>query len=118
MIKADLRAFLARQYANEGITAGEIEAVIRQLDAYSSADLYESNKAIMKLVADGFLLRREERSQKDLYIQLIDYRNLVAFRQPKAADLPLIVAEEPAAVLALHDERAAGVALENKEHYF
>lgn len=44
----------------------EIEAVIKQLEAYSAADLYESNKAIMKLVSDGFLLKREDRSQKDL----------------------------------------------------
>ncbi len=30
----------------------EIEAVIKRLEAYSAADLYESNKAIMKLVSD------------------------------------------------------------------
>ena len=27
-------------------------------------------------VADGFLLKREDRSQKDLYVQLIDYSGL------------------------------------------
>ncbi len=93
LIKADLCAFLAGQYAQEGITPGEIDAVIRQLEGYAAADLYESNKAIMRLVADGFLLRREDRSQKDLYIQLIDYRDLVAFRQPDPATLPRILAE-------------------------
>jgi type I restriction enzyme R subunit len=51
----------------------------------AAADLYESNKAIMKLVSDGFLLKREDRSQKDLYIQLIDYSELVAFREPNPA---------------------------------
>ena len=66
LIKADLRAFLAKQYAADHITPQEIEAVIKQLEAYSAADLYESNKAIMKLVSDGFLLKREDRSQKDL----------------------------------------------------
>ncbi|MCP4399108.1 MAG: hypothetical protein GY801_17640, partial [bacterium] len=60
LIKDDLRAFLSRQYAADDITPAEIEAVIRQLDAYSPADLYESNKAIMKLVSDGFLLKRED----------------------------------------------------------
>ncbi|MCP4404635.1 MAG: type I restriction endonuclease subunit R [bacterium] len=94
LIKADLRAFLSRQYAADGITPTEIEAVIRQLDAYSSADLYESNKAIMKLVSDGFLLKREDRDQKDLYVQLIDYSDLVAFRQLRQAQLPVIVTEE------------------------
>jgi type I restriction enzyme R subunit len=77
LIKADLRAFLARQYAKDGITSGEIESVIRQLEAYSTADLYESNKAIMKRVSDGFLLKREDRDQKDLYVQLVDYADLV-----------------------------------------
>ncbi|MGK0186023.1 MAG: type I restriction enzyme R subunit [Verrucomicrobiales bacterium] len=80
LIKADLRAFLARQYAADHITPQEIEAVFNRLSAYSAADLYESNKAIMKLVSDGLLLKREDRSQKDLYIQLIDYSGLVEFR--------------------------------------
>ena len=97
LIKADLRSFLSKQYAKDNITPGEIEAVIHKLDAYSSADLYESNKAIMKLVSDGFLLKREDHTQKDLYVQLIDYSNLTAFREPKAGEVPWIVAEESAA---------------------
>ncbi len=96
LIKADLRAFLARQYATDGITSGEIEAIIRQLEAYSAADLYESNKAIMHLVADGLLLKREDRDQKDLYVQLIDYSDLAAFRQPQAGEVPWVMAEEEA----------------------
>jgi len=93
LIKADLRAFLSKQYASDKITPVEIEAVIKQLEAYSAADLYESNKAIMKLVADGFLLKREDHTQKDLYIQLIDYSELVAFREPEAGEVPLIVTD-------------------------
>jgi type I restriction enzyme, R subunit len=96
LIKTDLRAFLAKQYAADHITPQEIEAVIKQLEAYSAADLYESNKAIMKLVSDGFLLKREDRSQKDLYIQLIDYSELVAFREPNPGEVPTIVAEDQA----------------------
>lgn len=84
LIKTDLRTFLAKQYAVDGITPVEIESVIRRLEAYSAADLYESNKAIMKLVSDGFLLKREDHTQKDLYVQLIDYSDLVAFREPLA----------------------------------
>jgi type I restriction enzyme R subunit len=94
LIKADLRAFLAKQYAADHITPQEIEAVIKQLEAYSAADLYESNKAVMKLVSDGFLLKREDRSQKDLYIQLIDYSELVGFREPNPGEVPTIVAED------------------------
>ena len=94
LLQDDLRNFLGKQYAADHITPQEIEAVIKQLEAYSAADLYESNKAIMKLVSDGFLLKREDRSQKDLYIQLIDYSELVAFREPKTGEVPSIVAED------------------------
>ena len=82
LIKEDLRAYLSARYAADNITPGEIESVIRKLSAYSAADLYESNKAIMKLVADGFLLKREDRNQKDLYVQLIDYSALTWDRLP------------------------------------
>jgi type I restriction enzyme R subunit len=56
LIKADLRTFLAKQYAADHITPQEIEAVINRLSAYSAADLYESNK---RLESDGFHLKRE-----------------------------------------------------------
>ncbi|MGC1480661.1 MAG: HsdR family type I site-specific deoxyribonuclease, partial [Chthoniobacterales bacterium] len=96
LIKADLRSFLAKQYSADHITPQEIEAVIKQLEAYTAADLYESNKAIMKLVSDGFLLKREDHTQKDLYIQLIDYSELAAFREPEPGEVPSIVAEDAA----------------------
>ncbi len=73
LIKTDLHAFLAHQYSSDKITEGEINSVIRRLETLNPADLYDSNKTICKLVSDGFLLKREDRSQKDLYIQLIDY---------------------------------------------
>jgi len=59
LIKDDLRTFLSKQYAEDGITRGEIETILRQLEAYPAGDLYESNKAIMRLVSDGFILKRE-----------------------------------------------------------
>jgi type I restriction enzyme R subunit len=73
LIKEDLRQYLHTQYASEGITSSEVESIIRILDAKPASDLYGSNKAIMKMVSDGFLLKRDDRNQKDLYIQLIDY---------------------------------------------
>ncbi|QTR53089.1 type I restriction endonuclease subunit R [Thiothrix unzii] len=77
LLQDELRAYLQNRYAHEGITAGEIEQIIRHLEALPASDLYDSNKTVMKLVCDGFLLKREDRSQKDLYIQLIDYSDLV-----------------------------------------
>ena len=96
LIKPDLQTFLASQYADDNITKAEIDSVIRRLEMLSSADLYDSNKTIHKLVADGFLLKREDRSQKDLYIQLIDYSGLPKLRIPRESEVDTIVAESQA----------------------
>jgi type I restriction enzyme R subunit len=73
LIKSDLREFLAKRYQADGITAYEIEQIIHKLEYLPASDLYDTNKAIMKFISDGFLLKREDVSQKDLYIQLIDF---------------------------------------------
>ncbi len=103
LLKDDLQAYLYTRYTNDGITHGEIDSIIRRLETLSPADLYDSNKTIHKLVADGFLLKREpsanennHRSQKDLYIQLIDYSGLPEQRLPREGELESIIAETPA----------------------
>ncbi len=73
LLHQDLKLFLLNQYPD--ITLNEITTIIRQLENYPSSTLYDSNKTILKLIADGFPLKREDRSQKDLFIQLIDYQN-------------------------------------------
>ena len=76
LIKSDLRQFLATRYRDDSITEYEIESIIHKLEYLPASDLYDTNKAIMKFVADGFFLKREDYTQKDLYIQLIDYEAL------------------------------------------
>ena len=100
LIKEDLRNFLAGRYGADNITPAEIDAIIRRLELLPASDLYESNKTIMKMVSDGFLLKREDRSRKDLYIQLIDYRDLATFRIPDAFEVATVVAEPQAAYRA------------------
>lgn len=73
LLRDDLKQFLLDKYSDDDITLNEINGIIRQLELFSSSDLYGSNKAIMKLIADGFPLKREDRSKKDLYIHLIDF---------------------------------------------
>ena len=73
LLRDDLKQFLLNRYSDENITINEINTILRQLDLYSSAALYDSNKAIIKLVADGFVFKREDRTKKDILIQLIDY---------------------------------------------
>lgn len=93
IIEDDMLEYLLNRYENENLTRNEANQIIRQLKGYASSDLYESNKTIMKMVSDGFILKREDRAQKDLYIQLIDYSGLTAFRNPDPEKLEHIVAE-------------------------
>lgn len=82
LIKDDLRAFLRQRYQHADITDGEIESIIRKLETLPASDLYDSNKTFCQWLSDGFLLKRESgsvagsASQKDLYIQLLDYDNV------------------------------------------
>ena len=94
LIEEDLQNFLLTQYAINGITVTECKSIILQLKSLSASDLYESNKTFLKMLSDGFILKREDRNQKDIYIQLIDYSGLNKHRQPEAEQLLSIVAEE------------------------
>lgn len=93
LIEEDLRHFLLGQYASSGITLHEVNAIILQLKSLPASDLYESNKAFLKMLSDGFILKREDRSQKDIYIQLLDYNGLNRHLDPDAEQLPRIAAE-------------------------
>lgn len=93
LIEEDLRQFLKIKYTSEGITQNEISSVILQLKSLSASDLYESNKTFIRMLSDGFILKREDRSLKDIYIQLIDYSGLDQHHEPNEAFLTTIVAE-------------------------
>jgi type I restriction enzyme R subunit len=94
LIEEDLQNFLLTQYAGQSITVNEIKSIILQLKSLSASDLYESNKTFLKMLSDGFILKREDRNQKDIYIQLINYAGLNKHRQP-AADQLISIAAEP-----------------------
>ena len=76
LITDDLRQYLANQYQAEGITEGEISHILHQLQALPASDLYQSNKTFCHWLSNGFLLKREDRNKKDLYIELMDTRTL------------------------------------------
>ncbi len=94
LIKGDLRAYLNNQYASDGITANEIEGIIRQLEMLSASDLYDSNKTFCKWLSDGFLLKREDHNKKDIYIQLIDYRDLAQMREPTEDEVDVLTTDK------------------------
>lgn len=76
LIESDLREFLANRYQDQHITDYEIGLIIHRIKTLPASDLYDSNKAIMKDMSNGFLLKREDHTQKDLFIQLIDYDDI------------------------------------------
>lgn len=95
IIEEDLRAYLKNHYISDEITDIEIDSIIKQLQSFSSFDLYDTNKKIMNMVSDGFILKREDPNKKDIYIQLIDYSGLEVFKAPPADSLITITSDKP-----------------------
>lgn len=93
LIIEDLQNFLLTQYAGQGITVNEVRSIILQLKSLPASDLYESNKIFIRMLSDGFILKREDRNEKDIYIQLINYTGLNKHRQPASEQLITITAE-------------------------
>ncbi|MDA2846337.1 type I restriction endonuclease, partial [Escherichia coli] len=70
--------------------------LIKQFTTLPASDLYESNKTFCRWLANGFLFKRDDRQQKDLYIELLDTRHLPAALCQifDAEDVPLQQAAE------------------------
>lgn len=73
LIKADLKSFLLNHYKKENLTSNEADQIIRELQLLPASDLYESNKVFMSKLSNGFTFKREDRSQKDIWVYLIDF---------------------------------------------
>ncbi|MGQ1891171.1 type I restriction endonuclease subunit R [Thermophagus sp. OGC60D27] len=92
LIEDDIIEFLLTQYKKEGLTLTEAKSIVLQLKTLPASDLYETNKKIMRWLSDGFILKREDRNQKDIWVSLIDYAGLERQIQGKNPDT-LSVAE-------------------------
>ena len=73
LIDQDLIDYLLKKYQEHHLTLTEAKSIILQLKSLPVSDLYESNKTVMRWLSDGFLFKREDRNQKDVLIELIDY---------------------------------------------
>lgn len=69
----DLKKYLYDRYAKNGITPSEVDGILLMLRNISGS-LYEANRTFYKLLSDGFILNREDRSQKDIFIELMDFK--------------------------------------------
>ena len=61
LLKDDLKAYLLNRYAgdpstplSDHITLNEVERIVRKLELFPASALYHSNRAIIRLLADGF----------------------------------------------------------------
>lgn len=75
ILREDLRAYLRSRYAKDGITELEVESVIAKLTAANGFLLYDKNVSTYRLMTEGFSLKREDKTQPDLFIEPIDFEN-------------------------------------------
>lgn len=75
ILREDLRAYLRSRYAKDGITELEVESVIAKLTAANGFLLYDKNVNTYRLMTEGFSLKREDKTQTDLFIEPIDFEN-------------------------------------------
>lgn len=74
LLKDDLRAFLLTRYSD--LEEIELESLVNEIAFQSASNLYDSNKYICKLLADGLIFKRNNPSKKDLHIRYIDIENI------------------------------------------
>ena len=75
LLRDDLKLYLMDRYSAEGITTLEIERVIAKLTADNGAPLYQQNAQTYRLMTEGFTIKREDASQPDLFVEVIDFNN-------------------------------------------
>lgn len=70
LLRDDLRTFLLNRYSD--LEEIELESIINEIAFQPTSNLYDSNKYICKLLADGLIFIRNDPSKKDLHIRYID----------------------------------------------
>ena len=70
LLKEDLKQYLYNRYAQDGITPSEVDSIVLMLKSVSGT-IYEANKAVYKMICDGFIFNREDRSQKTFILSLL-----------------------------------------------
>ena len=76
LLRDDLRMYLMDRYSAEGITALEVERVMAKLTVDNGAPLYQQNAQTYRLMTEGFTIKREDASQPDLFVEVIDFKDI------------------------------------------
>ena len=75
LLRDDLKLYLMNRYGDEGITPLEMERVIAKLTADNGAPLYLQNAQTYRLMTEGFVIKREDASKPDLFVEVIDFKD-------------------------------------------
>lgn len=76
LLREDLCTFLLVRYPD--LEEIELESLVNEIAFQSASNLYDSNKYICKLLADGLIFKRNDPKKKDLHIRYIDIENIQA----------------------------------------
>lgn len=69
----DLRDFISTRYANENLSATELQTIVNKLSLINSTPLYAGNREAFFLVNEGFDLPRDDTSKVALHVEYIDF---------------------------------------------
>lgn len=72
----DLRHFLQERYKAEGITEDEINRAIAKLETSEGGGVYAENVEALRLLQEGFSLKRTNPNLPNLYVCPIDYAEM------------------------------------------
>lgn len=72
----DLRHFLQERYKAEGITEDEINRAIAKLETSEGGGVYAENVEVLRLLQEGFSLKRTNPKLPNLYVCPIDYAEI------------------------------------------
>lgn len=73
LLADDLRAYLKSRYADDGITDTEVNRVLAKLKQESGVSHFEQNAITLRLVTEGFAIKRDDTKKPDLYVEPIDF---------------------------------------------
>lgn len=73
LLRDDLRVYLRERYASDGITSLEVDNAIRYIEQKDGGSLYDENARFMRLVMNGFSLKRQDPNKSNLYIYPVSF---------------------------------------------
>lgn len=76
LLADDLRAYLKSRYADDGITDTEVNRVLAKLKQESGVSHFEQNTITLRLMTEGFAIKRDDTKKPDLYVEPIDFAHL------------------------------------------